>query len=86
MSAATRDPQTRGRTAATAAGVGFPLAFLIAFLFPDMEPATAVGFTSLLAWLVAFIGSTARDWIHEMETSEPPQSPGFLLKKLSRVG
>lgn len=83
---ATRDPQTKGKAAATAAGVGVPLAFLIGFFFPDMEPQNAVGFTSLFAWGAGYIGSTARDWVHEMEASEPPERPNFWIRKLSQIG
>ncbi len=84
--ATTRDPQGKHKTAATAAGVGLPLAFLLGYFFPDMEPQNAVGFTALFAWAASFVGSTARDWIHEMEASDPPERPGFWIRKVANIG
>jgi hypothetical protein len=84
MSQETRDPRAALSTAkGTVTWTGL-IAGAMPLVFPQLAPAYVGLILGGIILSSGLAGSIARDRIHDLETSDPPQEPGFLLQQIGK--
>jgi len=79
-----RTPQTKTKTAATVAVSAPMIALALEEFTPDLSPGKVTLIVYGISLLVGFAGSTARDWVNDLETRG--ETPNFMLRKIAHIG
>ena len=83
MSEVTRDPRSMVLTGAGNVGVGGVVAYVLEKFAPNLSPMDVSMILTGALILYNGMGSLARDYVHELESMDPPMKAGYLIRKIA---